>query len=448
MKILVLNGSGKGNKSNTIHYIKYIEKKFPDHKFDFINMAQKINKLDREPEAFNTVIEKMKEADGIIWSHPVYFYMVPAQVKRFMELIFERVEKDTFKGKYATAVTTSANFFDNTAHNYIQAVCEDMGMRYIEGTSWEMNDLLNEEKRKDLAGFGGHFFSAIENKILTERKFSPLTWNPITYNGNGVSDVHKRGDKKIILFTDATEKDTNLRNMINVFCKLISHPVEIINLNEVNFKGYCIGCIHCMTEGTCVHKDDFEKIFDDKMMTSDAVLYGVTIKDRYMSSKIKNFFDRHFVKGHRPVLHSKYCGSIISGPLGKLHTLREILDSMAQIGQMVNAGYVTDEHSNEDTVTEQIKAFVWKLEEMIENKWKRPDNFLGIGGHKIFRDMIYEKQHIPPFKLDHDYYKKHGLYDFPKPQSLNILKAVSAKMKGLDPKDEMLRSFQDIIEKE
>jgi len=448
MKIAVVNGSGKGESSNTIHYVKYIEKKFPAHEFNIINMAQRINKIEKDPELFHSIIEEMKKSDGIIWSYPVYFYMVNAQVKRFVELIFERAEENTFKDKYTTSITTSANFFDNTAHNYMQAVCEDMGMRYIEGTSWEMNDLLKEERRKDLTGFAGHFFSSIENKILTQRKFSQIIRKTVNYSDNSISETLKKGNKKLTLFVDATEKDTNLKNMVEVLCKIISHHVEVININEINFNGYCIGCGNCMTEGTCVHKDDFEKIFNEKTMKSDMVIYASSIKDRFLSARMKNFFDRLFVNGHRPVMAGRYGGCIISGPMSQIENLTTILEAMSQIGQLGHTGCVTDEEADGKTITEQIRSFVWKTEEMLENGWKRPRNFLGIGGHKIFRDMIYEKQNIPVFKLDHDYYKKHGLYDFPKPKPFEMLGMIAKSMKGIKPKEAMIAAFREVIDKE
>ena len=46
----------------------------------------------------------------------------------------------------------------------------------------------------------------------------------------------------------------------------------------------------------------------------------------------------------------------------------------------------------------------------------RPDSFLGVGGHKIFRDEIYG--HIRGvWQADHRYYKKNKLYNFPPKQS-------------------------------
>ena len=43
-----------------------------------------------------------------------------------------------------------------------------------------------------------------------------------------------------------------------------------------------------------------------------------------------------------------------------------------------------------------------------------PRNFYGVGGMKIFRDLIWVMRGI--MKADHLFYKKHGVYDFPQKQ--------------------------------
>ena len=45
MKIAVLNGSPKGEISVTVQYVKFIQKKMPQHEFKLINIAHDILKL-------------------------------------------------------------------------------------------------------------------------------------------------------------------------------------------------------------------------------------------------------------------------------------------------------------------------------------------------------------------------------------------------------------------
>ena len=46
MKIIVLNGSPKGDLSITLQYVLLIRKKFPEHQFKVFNIAQEIRKLE------------------------------------------------------------------------------------------------------------------------------------------------------------------------------------------------------------------------------------------------------------------------------------------------------------------------------------------------------------------------------------------------------------------
>ena len=41
MKILVLNGSPKGQYSVTVQTAKYLEKKYPEHIFEFLDVGKK-----------------------------------------------------------------------------------------------------------------------------------------------------------------------------------------------------------------------------------------------------------------------------------------------------------------------------------------------------------------------------------------------------------------------
>ena len=45
-----------------------------------------------------------------------------------------------------------------------------------------------------------------------------------------------------------------------------------------------------------------------------------------------------------------------------------------------------------------------------EHQYAPPQNFLGVGGMKIFRDLIYEMRGL--MRADHRFFKSHGQYDF------------------------------------
>ena len=48
MKICVINGSPKGNYSITIHTMLYLEKLYPDHTFEYLNIGQQIKYFEKD----------------------------------------------------------------------------------------------------------------------------------------------------------------------------------------------------------------------------------------------------------------------------------------------------------------------------------------------------------------------------------------------------------------
>lgn len=76
--------------------------------------------------------------------------------------------------------------------------------------------------------------------------------------------------------------------------------------------------------------------------------------------------------------------------------------------------------TDEENTSARLKAIADNLAFAINNKLSRPANFYGVGGMKIFRDLIYLMQGI--MKADHKFYKKNGIYDFPQKRRAFIFK--------------------------
>src|SRR4030043_2244867 len=121
MKIIVLNGSPKGDLSVTLQYVHFVQKKFPQHELKIVNIASHIKKIEKAEKAFQEIIDEVRSSEGVLWAFPLYYLLVPSQYKRFIELIWERETADVFKDKYTAVLSTSIHFFDHTAHNYRNA---------------------------------------------------------------------------------------------------------------------------------------------------------------------------------------------------------------------------------------------------------------------------------------------------------------------------------------
>jgi hypothetical protein len=79
------------------------------------------------------------------------------------------------------------------------------------------------------------------------------------------------------------------------------------------------------------------------------------------------------------------------------------------------AGIATNECSPDSEIDRLAASLVYAL----DHHNTQPQNFYGVGGMKIFRDLIYQMQGM--MRADHKYYKSHGHYDFPQKKKGTIL---------------------------
>jgi len=416
MKIIVLNGSPKGNESATMQYILYIQKKNPQHELKILNVAQQIKKLEKNEEKFQNIIDEIKNSDGIIWGAPLYVMLIPSQYKRFIELIYERNVKDVFKNKYTTVLTTSIHFYDQTAVNYLNAVCNDLEMNYIGSFPADMFDLMIRKKREQLLLFAENFFNSIKKKLPTSRRYLPLINQTFEYKPNfGISEEDKinANGKKIIILTDSYSKNSNLTNMIERFRKCFSNEIQIINISELDIKGGCLGCTQCGYDNTCVYKDkDGFTDFWNSLSSFDIIIIAGMIKDRFLSSWWKLVIDRSFFKGHTPSLNEKQFGLIISGPLGQIPNLREYFNALIELQDANLVDIITDEYQDSNKIDLLLFNLAKNLVLSSKSGYIKPHSFLRVGGLKVLRDAIFGRMRFV-FQADHRYYEEHGYYDFP-----------------------------------
>lgn len=140
MNILVLNGSPKAEYSITLQTVRYLEKLHPEHSFEVVHVGRQIKSLEKN---FSKATQAIEKADLLLFSYPVYTFIAPYQLHRFIELL--KAADLNLAGKWATQLTTSKHFYDVTAHRYIQDNCHDLGLQFVRGLSADMDDLLTEK---------------------------------------------------------------------------------------------------------------------------------------------------------------------------------------------------------------------------------------------------------------------------------------------------------------
>ena len=400
MNILILNGSPKGNYSITLQTLLYLQKRHPEHSFEVLHVGQKIKALEKD---FTPALDAIGKADALVFSYPVYTFIAPSQLHRFIELL--KVYKPDLSGKVATQVTTSKHFYDTTAHRYIQDNCADLGLPFIRGLSADMDDLLTEKGQQEAENFWNYFVWQREKGFFVPAPPASAPYTPVPAHSCEAPSGEKKGD--VVIIADLKPEDTQLAAMVGRFRAKLPYATRVVNLREYPFRGGCLGCFRCAADGKCVYTDGFDEFLRTKIQTAQAMIYAFSIKDHSMGSLFKMYDDRQFCNGHRTVTIGMPVGYLISGPYSREENLQTILEGRAQVGSNILAGIATDERDTDAAIDRLAECLHYAL----EHKNTQPQNFLGIGGMKIFRDLIWQMQGL--MREDHRFFKSHGQYDFP-----------------------------------
>ena len=407
MHILVLNGSPKGENSITLQTVRYLEKRFADRtdvSFSVLHVGQRIKSIEKD---FDQAEKELKNADLLLFCYPVYTFLVPSQLHRFIELIKER--GTDLSGKFAAQITTSLHFYDVTAHRFIRDNCDDLGLRYLCGLSADMEDLLKSEGRKQAEDFFEHLLWCAQNGIAERPLYPALCgqtpFHPAPMQAAGTEEPAFHADRRIAIVADLGSEA--LSEMVGRFRAVSGCQTELIDLNAFPFAGGCLGCFRCAADGSCIYKDGFDRFLRERIQSADAIVYAFSIRDHSMGSRMKLFDDRQFCNGHRTVTMGKPVGYLIDGAYDAEPNLRMLIESRAEVGGNFLAGVAT----NETNPAAEIEALSKKLDYAIERDYQQPRTFYGVGGMKVFRDLIWQMQGL--MREDHRFYKKHGFYDFP-----------------------------------
>ena len=403
MNILVINGSPKGKHSVTLQTVNYLSLLHPEHQFEMLHAGQTIKALEKD---FSPAVNAIAQADILLFSYPVYTFIAPSQLHRFVELLKEANLDLT--GKFASQITTSKHFYDMTAHRYIQDNCMDLGLNFIQGLSADMDDLTRKKGQQDAQDFFNYLIWSAEQGICEPAPIPQVLPHCKSPTVPAETTADKTGD--VVVLTDLLPEDTVLKTMIDRFRANFPRKTRVINIREFPFRGGCLGCFNCAVSEKCIYTDGFDSYLRNEIQTAEAIVYAFTIRDHSMGSRFKMYDDRNFCNGHRTVTIGMPIGYLVNGHYRQETNLQTILEARAQVGSNFLAGVASNEQ-DPDTAIDQLCA---KLEYALQNRYVPPQNFYGIGGMKVFRDLIWLMQGM--MRADHKFYKSHGQYDFPQKQ--------------------------------
>ena len=256
--------------------------------------------------------------------------------------------------------------------------------------------------------------------------------------------------KKAVIVTDLLPDDTRLKEMIDHFTAVFPYACDVINIEDFPFQGGCLSCFSCAATGKCVYKDGFDDFLRNTIHKHDAILYAFRIQDHSMGARFKMYDDRQFCNGHRTVTMGTPFGYLVEGAYSREENLRLLLEARAQVGGNFLAGVASDEGDWQHNVETLSNTLCYAL----EHTYTPPQNFLGVGGMKIFRDLIYQMRGL--MRADHKFFKSHGQYDFPQKRwktSLSMYlvggmmnnKKLKAKMGG-KMSEGMIRPYKKILD--
>ena len=402
MNILILNGSPAGDESITLQTVRYIQKLFPGHEWTQLNVAPKLKALERD---FSEARELLQGAELLLFAYPVYTFLAPAQLHRFLALVKE--SGVDLGGKYATQLSTSKHFYDVTAHEYIRLNCADLGLKYLRGLSADMEDLLTEKGQGEARAFFARILWAVERGIDETLPAPAVSFSPAAA-ALPPQEAARTNPKEVVIVADMGPEDEALQGMVARFQRVCPGPSRVVNIREFHFAGGCLGCFRCAGTGQCFYKDGFETLLRRDIQGADATVYAFSIRDHSMGWRFKYFDDRQFCNGHRTVTMGKPVGYLVDGPLSGEPNLRMLLEARAQVGGN-HLSWVATNEGDADTEIDRLAA---ELDYDLRTGYRQSADFYGVGGMKIFRDLIYTMQGL--MREDHRFYKKHGFYkDFP-----------------------------------
>lgn len=216
------------------------------------------------------------------------------------------------------------------------------------------------------------------------------------------------------------EQPDLVQRMILTFRDRISRNCRIINIRSFKFTGGCMGCLRCAASGNCVYNDGFDKLLREKINNGAATVYAFNIEDHSMGARFKTYDDRQFCNGHRTVTMGSPVGYLICGDFYKEENLKMVLRARAEVGGNYYAGEaVTNTSINQPVNNAMIIELADRIDYALDHSYMPPSNFYGVGGMRIFRDLIYQMRGF--MKQDHKFFKEHGQYDFPHNKKGTIL---------------------------
>lgn len=407
MNVLVINGSPKSKNSVTYHHMLFLEKHYKTCQFEYLHITR-IQKQIQDDQYIEALIERMALSDLVMFTYPVYDGAVPYQLMCLIESLMEHVSRYKLEDTYVVQFSTSKHFYDVTAYHYLQRCLFDLKFKALQGEMADMDALLHDEGRKSLISFFDHINEQVKRKAVVFDDYPRNHTQLNTFQYEPTAEKGKTPAEVLVIYNGEHYSDT-LKHMIVAYENKLPFRVHLLDISNFDIKGGCIGCVNCSYTGHCIYNDEFEKMYREKILKAEVIIYASDITHHWLDKSFKLLQDRSFYQGYPGKHKGKGIGYLLVGPFKTESNLRMVLDARTAMEKMIPLGHVTNEV---EAIEESINRLVFETIYYFEHRPAVKTNFYGVGGSKILRDMVYDLRGI--MTKEHQYFKRHKLYDFPK----------------------------------
>ncbi|MBA4367344.1 MAG: hypothetical protein C0403_06855 [Desulfobacterium sp.] len=431
-KVLFICGSPSGEKSTSFvhadfmaHFIKYT--------YEFISLYETSDPTkpilsahaQEKEEVFLKIVNKMENADALVWVSGAQCYFVPVQ----MQYLFEKLlaQNYYFKGKIAATLLTTYGVLDDYIHEKIRDVSEQLGFGHIgdisiSGSPFDFNSNESESQCRALAGkinraLASSYVPPRETDFIERKYLSPVIYGDRDFYSVKTApeikpEIHKTGKKTIILISGSSISNDPaalfIYNCINAYSR---NNIKLIEIENCDIKPcvYCRECILSVT-GECCLKDEYSKI-EKQLFLADGIIYLGNCGAGIIDSRLRTFLGRTGKLLNQPSLRDKH-GFVIAtggGPLGKSGAKH--LEYFMGIHGINNIATLTDSIAEPDQFSHVLQWTIQNLDLAMEEKWQAPDRFPAIGEHLIVRDVSIEFGYV--VRGNYNFYKNEKRYNYP-----------------------------------
>ncbi|MBN2532652.1 MAG: NAD(P)H-dependent oxidoreductase [Spirochaetales bacterium] len=428
-KILFINGSPRGNRSSSLGVAMYLSL-FLNYDYEFINVNDSSNnntvhltpQADEAEPAFQSILEKIKTTDVIVWTFGVYLGYVPVKLQYLLDKLI--AQQYYFKNKSAASIVTSINIFDNYALDKIRLVSENLGFSYVGEISAEANPQLGYLNEKNTETACQVLAKKINHAI--EINFLPTPKYPDTYRryispvhfGNyfklNKAKVEKRNNKSILVITgNKITKDAEALSIVEIVRNYSINKVELIEIEEYKIST-CTGCLVCNSiigHGCRFQKKDRFNEIIRKMEASDGIICIGHSSSGFVDVYLKTLMERAYGLFHRPFLNPKYGFVVITGGgiIGN-DVACYVNDFFSRIGVKTIAHLGLDEN-NMTNIAETIHQYVNELDSAMAEKWEILPCYSHLALDAMLRNRIASLGMM--LREDFLYYIQNKLFIFP-----------------------------------